>query len=568
MSSWLGGDVGSGGEGVQRRGRTATRRMVPGQPQPPSVNRVAAPATGAPVETPPWVHAPTVTPEVASPGRTGFSGPLGLSYGPQQVSTPGAMTAGAPIAYDGPMAASYRAQRVNPHGMVDAPDVSRTFTGAVDPSRLAALDAGRGAFVNPLQTAGGFAGDVDAAERATFTRGMNRLEPGMDLQRRRTLQMLSDRGIPVGSEAYNAEMDRLDQAQADARENLALSAVGAGRQEHDRITRLAAALRGQEFGERAADRGFIAGEEGRGFGERLAARRFDSGEEGRGFGERLAAAGFTASERGRDFGERLASEQQHHAARLAEDRFGADQARFAHGSAVGQAQSARDFNAGQQDADFARRLASQQSRFNQGLAGDSFAAQQAAARDEFGLGQDRWNAQFRSQEARRRYGDALAGSRFQADQRLGHANFAAGQQDADFARRLAAAGFTSGEDARGFQQWLANQNLGLGRRALDLQELGIERGHDASVRGSRWGGIGAIAGATLPFLLSDEDAKVDRGVVGSLPVHEFTYRGDPTGTPYTGVMAGEVAQVMPAAVAEGPDGFRRVSLARMLGRAA
>ena len=48
-------------------------------------------------------------------------------------------------------------------------------------------------------------------------------------------QRLQNQGLPVGSEAYNQELNRFDRSRGDQLENLALSSVGAGRQEQGRL---------------------------------------------------------------------------------------------------------------------------------------------------------------------------------------------------------------------------------------------------------------------------------------------------------------------------------------------
>ena len=105
-----------------------------------------------------------------------------------------------------------------------------------------------------------FSADTARTQGATFGRAMNMLRPDMDLERSRTIQMLADRGIPVGSEAHNAALDRLDRAQANASENAAFSAIGAGSAEQSRLSnqmaqraQLASALRGQGFQENLTD---------------------------------------------------------------------------------------------------------------------------------------------------------------------------------------------------------------------------------------------------------------------------------------------------------------------------
>lgn len=72
-------------------------------------------------------------------------------------------------------------------------------------------------------------------EQATFDRGLNLLRPEMDRQTDRLENQLIQRGLPRDSEAFDFETERLASRQADALENLALSSVGAGRQEQSRL---------------------------------------------------------------------------------------------------------------------------------------------------------------------------------------------------------------------------------------------------------------------------------------------------------------------------------------------
>ena len=514
----------------------------PGNPAAPATTPFAPPAAPAPTAIPPWVHAPGVRPEISAPGEVGFSGPLSVGYRGARVAVPGG------IGYDGPMAHSYMPNRITPHGMVDAQaDVGRIAAGQRGMFHVEPNERMRSSGLPTLER---FAADANRLEGTTFRRGLNLLEPQMDDDRARVEQRLADQGIPIGSEAYEAEMSRLDRQQALARENLALSSVGAGRQEHSRITDLARVLQGQRFGQDAQGNQMD-------FGQRHSSARLGADESGRRFSELLAGQRqqhglnqvnreFTARERSRDFQENLASEAQYAAQRAQADRFAADQARYAHGSDVQQRQQA-----------YVNALAGEDQYFRQGLAADQFGAQQAAARDQFGLGQRQWNAQFGSHEAQRRYNQAMGNAQFYAGQHMDRAAFDAAQRQAGFNNALAGASFRAGEDQRGIMNQFTHRGL-LNQRYL------ADRQHNANVQGSRWSGIAGIAGSVLPWILSDETAKVDHGVIGALPLHAFTYKGDPAGKVYSGVMAGEVAEAMPEAVADGPDGFRRVDLAAMI----
>jgi len=191
----------------------------------------------------------------------------------------------------------------------------------MNPADLASM--GRGTAVNaptssgPVQapdlgalpdmpTAGQFQGMGDSLEQATYDRGFNRLSPQFEDRENQLASMLANRGIALGSEAYEREMDRYGRERGDALENLALSSVGAGRAEQDRLTRLASALRGQRFGEEMGVAGFEAGEAARQFGEGLAGSQFQAGDQQRLFNQRMQASQFAGDEASRRLREQMA----------------------------------------------------------------------------------------------------------------------------------------------------------------------------------------------------------------------------------------------------------------------
>lgn len=650
-AGWLGGEGGVGG-GAPNSGDplNARRRRAPGsrtsRPGTPQTQQIAAPnapgLTTAPAPVP--FSGPSKATQTDAPGAVPFSGQAGLGYAGQRVGAPGQVQGladvdriGAPAArapsaaleYGGPMEVSYRGQRVNPHGMVQAQnDVERIGAGQIgqyriDPNartRQGQYFQGPDAF-RGLPSLGQFAGDADRLEGATFQRGMNRLAPGMQEQQQRLGQQLDQMGVPIGSEAYNAEMNRLARSQNDARENLALSAIGAGRQEHSRMMGLAQALAGQGFGQNLASLQFGAGEQGRrvreglatsdsDFSQRLAATGLDSTESARRFQELMAGQGqqhglnqinrqFTANERGRDFNEGLASENQFFNQNLAADNFAADAAKFAHQSAVQQQQYGdtfgaqqdqnrfsnllagqgqqhalnlgnRQFELGAQGQRFNQQLGAEGQYFNQGLARDQFGAQQALNRDQFDLGQQQWNADFGRQA--NQFADS-----FGAQQALNRDQFGLGQDQWNtqwngnqaqnqFNNQMAQGAFNAGENQRGMDNYFQQQ-------ALNNQRYMADRQARSQDRGSAWSGIAGIAGSILPFVLSDERTKLDHGVIDTVdvggahvPVHEFEYHGDPTRR--TGLMAGELQRVRPDAVQTGGDGLKRINLAQLIGATA
>jgi uncharacterized protein YcgL (UPF0745 family) len=73
------------------------------------------------------------------------------------------------------------------------------------------------------------------AANAVYQRGYNMVNPDLELQQKRTEADLAARGIPVGSDAYSAEKDRLSRNRSNTLENLGLSAITAGNQEAGRL---------------------------------------------------------------------------------------------------------------------------------------------------------------------------------------------------------------------------------------------------------------------------------------------------------------------------------------------
>jgi len=99
---------------------------------------------------------------------------------------------------------------------------------------------------------GDFSADALRLEEETFEAGARRLDPIIEEERRALVQNLADRGIPLSSEAGQRELNRFDQSVGDRRQDLAFGAIEAGRAEQNRLTSLAAALRGQELNEQLA----------------------------------------------------------------------------------------------------------------------------------------------------------------------------------------------------------------------------------------------------------------------------------------------------------------------------
>jgi len=140
---------------------------------------------------------------------------------------------------------------------------------------------------------------AESAEQATFQRGRNLLDPGFEETRTRLAQDLANRGIDPTSRAGVKELDRLERSQGTQLENLALSSVGVGRQEQERLSRLGLAQRGQLFGEQATEAGIG-----------LSTSQLEAQLRAQGLSEQQVQAQVAAQQRAQTFGERQTELEQ------------------------------------------------------------------------------------------------------------------------------------------------------------------------------------------------------------------------------------------------------------------
>lgn len=80
-----------------------------------------------------------------------------------------------------------------------------------------------------------FANNAAQVEAANYQRSLGLLRPQLDQRRARTQQQLANQGLPTGSSAYDDELTRIDRSENEALQAAAQEAVGAGRQEQQRL---------------------------------------------------------------------------------------------------------------------------------------------------------------------------------------------------------------------------------------------------------------------------------------------------------------------------------------------
>ena len=92
----------------------------------------------------------------------------------------------------------------------------------------------------------------DRVSNALFERKMNLVRPQLDEAKNNLDVSLQERGIPIGSEIYNREMDRFDRTRNQTLEALSQDAILAGGAEEDRLMNRELTARNQGFNELAA----------------------------------------------------------------------------------------------------------------------------------------------------------------------------------------------------------------------------------------------------------------------------------------------------------------------------
>lgn len=148
-----------------------------------------------------------------------------------------------------------------------------TFEGL--PERATGLDL---ADLIPIPGAEGFSEDAIRLEEATFQRALSYLQPEFDRAEEKLTQELANRGLPIGSEAYNDALNRFQEARDRSLTEAAYSAVQAGRTEQTRLANLAFTGRGQQLAEQLQDISLADRARMGGFGELEALRSSALGE--------------------------------------------------------------------------------------------------------------------------------------------------------------------------------------------------------------------------------------------------------------------------------------------------
>ena len=90
-----------------------------------------------------------------------------------------------------------------------------------------------------------YGSEIDRIEKAVYDRALNQLQPQFDRQQNRMNVDLTNRGLPIGSEASADARNRFDDSRGRQLTDLSLASVLAGSQEHGRLADLTSRNRGQ-----------------------------------------------------------------------------------------------------------------------------------------------------------------------------------------------------------------------------------------------------------------------------------------------------------------------------------
>jgi hypothetical protein len=110
--------------------------------------------------------------------------------------------------------------------------------------------------------------------------------------------------------------------------------------------------------------------------------------------------------------------------------------------------------------------------------------------------------------------------------------------------------------------WIGVQAQNGGTNSL-TNGFGVRTTTESGGLGSVLGGLAGTLGGAAISKYSDERVKNITGRAGTdpktgLPLYDYTYKDDPTGTPQTGVMAQDVEKVAPEAVGQDASGVKMV----------
>ena len=385
-----------------------------------------------------------------------------------------------------------------------------------------------------------FALQGNELERATFERGRSLLEPQFGRAMRDAEVRLSERGLPLGSEAGSEILGGVQTNQNRALNELALASVAAGRGEQARLFGQDMALRGQQFGERAT---------GTQLGNQAIGQNFsqDTGLRGQQFGEQQARASLFNQAGQQAFGQNTAARQQLVNERMNQAALAnqANQQRFAQQTGL----RGQQFGERQAEAAFANQARGQ--AFTQGAAGAEFANNAQAQRFAQQQQANALNNQLQAQ----RYQQAAGNAQLQNTARqnaLQEQIFNRNIPLNDLAALMGQSGgvqlpqFAASPNVAVQSGDLVGASLAANQQAIDVAKARQE------ASGGFMGGLMELGGALgSAAIMSDIKSKTNIKRIGKYKGHNlYSYNYIDRVGDWIGVMAQEIEKVIPEAVQE------------------
>jgi len=385
-----------------------------------------------------------------------------------------------------------------------------------------------------------FALQGNELERATFERGRSLLEPQFGRAMRDAEVRLSERGLPLGSEAGSEILGGVQTNQNRALNELALASVAAGRGEQARLFGQDMALRGQQFGERAT---------GTQLGNQAIGQNFsqDTGLRGQQFGEQQARASLFNQAGQQAFGQNTAARQQLVNERMNQAALAnqANQQRFAQQTGL----RGQQFGERQAEAAFANQARGQ--AFTQGAAGAEFANNAQAQRFAQQQQANALNNQLQAQ----RYQQAAGNAQLQNTARQNALQEQIFNRNIPLNDLAALMGQSGGVQLPQFAQSpnvavqsgdLVGASLAANQQAIDVAKARQE------ASGGFMGGLMELGGALgSAAIMSDIKSKTNIKRIGKYKGHNlYSYNYIDRVGDWIGVMAQEIEKVIPEAVQE------------------
>jgi len=390
-----------------------------------------------------------------------------------------------------------------------------------------------------------FALQGNELERATFERGRSLLEPQFGRAMRDAEVRLSERGLPLGSEAGSEILSGVQSEQNRALNELALASVAAGRNEQARLFGQDMALRGQQFGERAT---------GTQLGNQAIGQNFsqDTGLRGQQFGEQQARASLFNQAGQQAFGQNTAARQQLVNERMNQAALAnqANQQRFAQQTGL----RGQQFGERQAEAAFANQARGQ--AFTQGAAGAEFANNAQAQRFAQQQQANALNNQLQAQ----RYQQAAGNAQLQNTARQNALQEQIFNRNIPLNDLAALMGQSGGVQLPQFAQSpnvaVQSGDLVGASLAANQQAIDVAKARQAA-SGGFMGGLmelgGALGGAAIQQGMFGSDVRLKENIkrIGKFKGHNlYSYNYIDRVGDWIGVMAQEIEKVIPEAVQE------------------